>query len=94
MVNGSLNIQGDSSSLLTIDSGSSTLEDLVDKTFYGLKVNRYTGQAYIDVILGDAPIVLPNTELVTSESYINWMWSYNTLRYYFNNTGRLIMEVL
>jgi hypothetical protein len=82
--------------LVDIDDGfSETLEDLVDKAFYGLRVNVVTGQAFIDIINGDSAIRLPNEYEVTSTSYLNWMWSYNTFRYSFNNeTGRLLLEVL
>lgn len=82
--------------LVDIDDGfSTTIEDLVDKAFYGLRVNVETGQAYIDIINGDAPIRLPDEYEVTSTSYLNWMWSYNTFRYSFDQeTGRLLLEVL
>ena len=82
--------------LVQIDgTASPTIEDLVDKAFYGLRVDVETGQAFIDIINGDAPIRLPDEYEVTSTSYLNWMWSYNTFRYSFNNTtGRLQLEVL
>lgn len=82
--------------LIEIDEGfSETIEDLVDKAFYGLRVDVETGQAFIDIINGDAPILLPDEYEVTSTSYFNWMWSYNTFRYSFDNaTGRLQLEVL
>ena len=77
------------------DSFSTTIEDLVDKSFYGLRQNTETGQAYIDIIKGDEPIRLPNEYETRSDDYLNWMWSYNTFRYTFNqNTGRLQLEVL
>ncbi len=81
---------------IEIDEGySETIEDLVDKAFYGLRQNTETGQAYIDIINGDEPIRLPDEYEVTSTSYLNWMWSYNTFRYSFDNaTGRLLLEVL
>ena len=83
-------------SVIEIDEGySATLEDLVDKAFYGIRQNTETSQAYIDIINGDAPIRLPNEYETTSTDYLNWMWSYNTIRYSFDNeTGRLLMEVL
>jgi hypothetical protein len=79
-----------------IDDGfSDTIEDLVDKAFYGLRVDVETGQAFIDIINGDSAIVLPDEYEITSTSYLNWMWSYNTFRYSFDNaTGRLQLEVL
>ena len=82
--------------LIQIDATASpTIEDFVDKAFYGLKVNIETGQAYIDIINGDSPILLPDEYESTNTSYLNWMWSYNTFRYSFDNaTGRLLLEVL
>lgn len=81
---------------IEIDDGySETIEDLVDKAFYGLRVNRQTGEAFIDIINGDAPIRLPDEFEEASTDYINWMWSYNTFRYSYNEiTGRLQLEVL
>jgi hypothetical protein len=79
-----------------IDDGfSDTIEDLVDKAFYGIRVDVETGRAFIDIINGDSAIRLPDEYEVTSTSYLNWMWSYNTFRYSFDNaTGRLQLEVL
>jgi hypothetical protein len=82
--------------LIQVDGNfSTTIEDLVDKSFYGLRQDVETGQAYIDIIKGDEPIRLPNEYETRSDDYLNWMWSYNTFRYTFNqNTGRLQLEVL
>ena len=82
--------------LIQVDgSFSTTIEDLVDKSFYGLRQDTETGQAYIDIIKGDESIRLPNEYENRSDDYLNWMWSYNTFRYTFNqNTGRLQLEVL
>ncbi len=82
--------------LVQIDgTASPTIEDLVDKTFYGLRVDIETGKAFIDIINGDSAIRLPDEYETTSTSYLNWMWSYNTFRYSFDNaTGRLQLEVL
>ena len=82
--------------LIQVDGNfSTTIEDLVDKSFYGLRQDTETGQAFIDIIKGDEPIRLPNEYESRSDDYLNWMWSYNTFRYTFNqNTGRLQLEVL
>lgn len=82
--------------LIQVDGNfSTTIEDLVDKSFYGLRQNTETGQAFIDVIKGDEPIRLPNEFEYRSDDYLNWMWSYNTFRYSYNQTtGRLQLEVL
>lgn len=74
---------------------STTLEDLVDKAFYGLRQDVETGQAFIDIIKGDEPIRLPSEFETRPDDYLNWMWSYNTFRYSYNQTtGRLQLEVL
>lgn len=79
----------------TVDPYSPTLEDLTDKVFYGLKQNRQTGKATIDIIAGDEPIRLPDKYSTRTEDYVNWMWSYNRFVYSFNaQTGHLLMEVL
>lgn len=82
-------------SFLDIDPYSPTIEDLVDKTFYGLRQERQTGKASIEIIRGDGTIRLPDDYSTRSDDYVNWMWSYNTFVYSFNNTtGRLTLEVL
>ena len=79
----------------TVDPYSPTIEDLADKVFYGLKQNRQTGAAVIDIIAGDEPIRLPNQFSTRTEDYVNWMWSYNRFVYTYNaQTGHLLMEVL
>ena len=85
-----------SQELIEIDEGySDSIESLVDKSFYGLRQDTNTGQAYIDIIKRDEPIRLPNEYETRSDDYLNWMWSFNTFRYSFDtNTGRLQMEVL
>lgn len=78
-----------------IDSNSQTLEDFVDKVFYGVKQDSATGRATIEKIVGDEPISLPNELLVRPNDYRNWMWTYNTFRFTWDSeTGRLLMEVL
>lgn len=80
---------------LEVDPYSPTIEDLVDKIFYGLKQNPLTSKTSIDTIIGDAPIRLPNKYSVKADDYMNWMWSYNRFVYsYDTETGRLLMEVL
>lgn len=74
---------------------SAELEDLVDKTFYGVRLDVQTGQAFVDIIKGNEPISLPTEWSRSSADYINWVWTYNTLRFSFTEeTGRLLMEVL
>jgi len=79
----------------TLDPNSATVEDLVDKVFYGVGQDRQTGKAYIDTIAGDDPIRLPDQYSVRVDDYVNWMWSYNRFIYSYDpTTGHLLMEVL
>ena len=79
----------------TVDPSSPTVEDLVDKVFYGLRQNRLTSKASVDTIAGDEPIRLPNQYSTRTDDYVNWMWSYNRFVYSYNaETGHLLMEVL
>jgi hypothetical protein len=82
-------------SFTTVDSYSPTIEDFVDKVFYGVKQNKQTGQAYIDTIAGDTAISLPSQYNTSTTDYVNWMWSYNRFLYSYDpTTGHLLMEVL
>lgn len=84
-----------SQQFITVDTGSATIEDLVDKVFYGVRQNRQTGKASIDTIAGDEPIRLPDQYSVRVDDYVNWTWSYNRFIYsYDTETGHLLMEVL
>jgi len=78
-----------------IDPGNSdTLEDLVDKVFYGARLNPQTGQAYVDIIAGDATIKLPDVSNLQPTDYINWMFTLSTFGFTWNNSnGHLLLEV-
>lgn len=78
---------------VTVDRKSSSLEDLVDKIFYGVKQDYETGKTTIEKITGDGPIRLPDPPAQYRDDYVNWMWSYNNFRFYWED-GRLLMEVL
>jgi hypothetical protein len=71
---------------------SPTLEDIVDKVFYGVRLNDQTGQASVDKIAGDGTISLPDSNNIRPNDYKSWMWTYNTLQFTWSN-GHLIMEV-
>jgi hypothetical protein len=82
-------------SYVNIGPGQTDIEGFVDRTFYGVKQNRQTGQAYIDkIVAGSDPIRLPDPYTQTSTDYVNWDWTYNTFSWYWGENGRLIMEVL
>jgi hypothetical protein len=83
----------------TVSSGPSScnpsLEDIVDKVFYGARQDRHTGKGYIDIITdGDGVITLPTDFSHRPDDYLNWQWTNSTLRFYTDNvTGHVIMEV-
>jgi hypothetical protein len=80
---------------IDIDSGSETIEDLVDKAFYGIRQDIQTGRASIDKITGDEPIRLPDAFSLRPDDYRNWVWTYSTFQFSWDvETGRLSMEVL
>ena len=78
-----------------VDSNSATIEEFVDKVFYGVRQDSTTGRATIEKIVGDEPISLPSEILVKPDDYRNWMWTHNSFLFEWDNaTGRLLMEVL
>ena len=82
-------------SLINVGPGQSTIEDFVDKVFYGVKQNRLTGQAYIDKIIpGEDVVSLPDPYTQRTTDYVNWDWTNNTFSWYWGDNGRLLMEVL
>ena len=83
-----------SPSLLNYGPGQTSLEDIVDQAFYGVKQNTQTSAVVIDRILGDEPISLPDQFVTLSNDYRNWVWTYNTLTFSWGTGGRLLMEVL
>ena len=83
-----------SQSFIEIDPGSATLEALVDKVFYGVKQFSDTGRVVIEKIAGDEPIRLPNEYSITNADYVNWVWTYNTFQFSWENDGHLLLEVL
>ena len=81
------------SSVINMGPGQSNMEDMIDMAFYGLRQDQ-TGHAYIDRIMGDSTISLPDQYTQRPDDYKNWIWTYNTLAFSWGTGGRLTMEVL
>jgi hypothetical protein len=82
-------------SFINVGPGQTDMEGFVDRTFYGVKQNRQTGQAYIDKIVSGSDVIsLPDPYTIRTTDYVNWDWTYNTFSWYWGENGRLIMEVL
>ena len=87
-----LNLEGDGTAPTAC---APSIQDIVDKVFYGLRQNRHTGKAYVDIITdGDGTITLPTAFSSRPDDYFNWMWTYDTLRFTIDEvTGHVLMEV-
>lgn len=83
-----------SQQLINIDPSSATLDDLAEKTFYGIKLFYNSGKVVVDRIYGDEPIALPQQNFQSSSDYVNWIFTNNTLNFYWQNNGHLLLEVL
>lgn len=81
-------------SFVTVDSGSATVEDLVDKAFYGVKIDKAQGRLTVDRIVGDESIRLPDAYSQENDDYVNWLWTYNTFKFSWGTNGHIILEVL
>ena len=84
-----INIDGSSEANLT----TSDLESIVDRVFYGARLEILRGKSYIDIIGSGSTITLGDSFSSKSTDYLNWMWSNNTLRFSINATGHILMEV-
>lgn len=63
--------------------------DLADKTFYGFRLSPDTGHLNVEVINDGSPVVLPQTGLVDSNDYQQWVWTRDTLRFQWGPNGHL-----
>jgi hypothetical protein len=77
------------------------VEDIADKTFYGLRFAPSTGTLTAVKVNDGTPVKLP--ELTTEgdpyirkpSDYRAWVWTSNTLRFSWDNTtGHLLVEVV
>jgi hypothetical protein len=69
--------------------------DLVDKTFYGFRLNDRTGHLDVEVINdGETPVVLPQDGFIDPEDYKQWVWSQDTLKFKFLDNGHLLIRML
>ena len=83
---------------------SDGVENIVNKSFYGFRVDGQTGKLYLDRLDGDTPVSLPATNPTTevgikNDSYQQWFWSKSLVSLYWgdnatNFKNRLLMKVL
>ena len=69
-----------------------------DKTFYGFKYNRFTGDCTVDVIRygSNTAIKIPDPLYSQGDDdYLQWFWSKESVSFRFNNsTGHLEMVII
>jgi hypothetical protein len=90
-------------SLETI-AASDGVENIVNKTFYGFRVDGQSGKLYLDCLTGDTPVKLPSTDPTTevgikNDDYQQWFWSKSLVTLYWGDNAtnwknRLLMKVL
>jgi len=83
---------------------SDGVENIVNKTFYGFRVDGQSGKLYLHRLDGDTPVSLPATNPTTevgikNDSYQQWFWSKSLVSLYWgdnatNFKNRLLMKVL
>lgn len=68
--------------------------DLVDKTFYGFRLNPDNGQLTVEVINdGESAVVLPQDLILDKYDYKQWVWSQDTLNFQWNK-GHLQVKMI
>lgn len=80
-------------------------EDVIDKTFYGIRFTPSTGKLLAEKVLPTAPEAIKLPEVTSTptgdipyttdpNAYRAWAWTTNNLKFSWNNsTGHLLVEV-
>lgn len=68
--------------------------DLVDKVFYGFRLDPDTGNLTIEILDGDTPVSLPQDGVIDKYDYKQWVWSKDTIQFEWGNQGHLLMRLI
>jgi len=68
--------------------------DLADKVFHGFRLNPDDGNLNVEIIDGDTPISLPQDNIIDKYDYSHWLWTKDTIQYYWGNNGHLLMRMI
>jgi hypothetical protein len=74
--------------------GIYTGTDLADKVFYGFRLNPDDGNLDIEVLDGDVPVSLPEPYIIDKYAYKQWIWSKDTIQFFWGNSGHLLMRLV
>ena len=75
-------------------SGQYDGTDLVDKVFYGFRLDPDTGNLNIEILDGDTPVSLPQEGVIDKYDYKQWVWSKDTIQFYWGDKGHLLMRLV
>ena len=75
-------------------SGIYTGTDLADKTFYGFRLDNATGNLQVEIINDGSPVVLPQDGVIDPNDYKSSVWSQDTLRFQWGNSGHLQVKFI
>jgi hypothetical protein len=68
--------------------------DLVDKVFHGFRLDPNTGNLNIEILDGDTPVSLPQDGVIDKYDYKQWLWTKDTLQFYWGDKGHLLMRLI
>ena len=68
--------------------------DLADKVFYGFRLDPDTGNLSVEILDGDTPVSLPQDSIIDKYDYKQWIWSKDTIQFYWGNGGHLLMRLV
>ncbi len=75
-------------------SGLYTGTDLVDKVFYGFRLNPDNGNLDIEILDGDTAVSLPQDNIIDKYDYKQWFWTKDTVRFEWGTGGHLLMRLI
>jgi hypothetical protein len=75
-------------------SGFYTGTDLADKVFYGFRLNPDTGDLVVEVLDGDLPVSLPQSDVIDKYDYKQWFWTKDTVQFEWGTRGHLLIRLI
>lgn len=71
-------------------------DDITKSVFFGFRLNPDDGGLVVEKIDDNTmTIQIPDdTEIIDKYDYKHWIWSSHTLKFSWNNSGHLLLEVI
>lgn len=78
-----------------IEEDEATLDNVMDKSFVGFRLDEETGNLTVEIIDNDGIVYLPDDTLIDKTDYKHLFWTKKNLNFsWTGKPGHLIMEVL